>query len=276
MKKIRYFPFGYHMVGGKIEIVPEEAELLQKIAMYYLEGWSLLRLADMAEQSGILYRENNNGWNKNMIARILDDTRYWNGEPYPPIFIRELGEQLATMRKSKATPQSTNRFMQKKLACGHCGTTLNRNSKSFPQIHWDCKTCQTRIGPLDDAALLVAVTEKFLTICREPRMAEPEPVSGQSLSLQAARLTNEINQILNQREVESDRLLPLILECAAEKYKTCRIRESDHVTLRLLALFQEHTEDKELDRELFEQTVQQVILQSDGSVRLRLVNNKVI
>lgn len=66
------------------------------------------------------------------------------------------------------------------------------------------------------------------------------------------------------------------LECAAEKYKTCHIRGSDHVTLRILALFREHMEDKELDRELFEQTVKQVIIQSDGSLRLRLVNDKVI
>lgn len=276
MKKKRYFPFGYHMVDGKIEIVPEEAGLLHRIASHYLEGWSLLRLADMAGQSGIPYRDNANGWNKNMIARILDDTRYWDEEFYPPILSGELGEQIVAMRKGKATPQSSIRFLWKKLACYQCGASLTRNSKKSPRIYWDCKTCQTHIGPLDDTALLVAVTEKFLTICREPQMAEPEPVSGQSLSLQAARLTNEINQMLNQREVEPDRLLPLILECAAEKYKTCRIRESDHVTLRLLALFQEHTEDKDLDRELFEQTVKQVILQSDGSVRLRLVNDMVI
>ena len=95
MKKIRYFPFGYRMAGGKIEIVPEEAELLHKIAAHYLEGCSLLRLADMADQSGTRYSENADGWNKNMIARILDDVRYWNGNQCPPIFSRELGEQLA-------------------------------------------------------------------------------------------------------------------------------------------------------------------------------------
>lgn len=276
MKKKRYFPYGYHMENGKIVIIPEEAELLHKIATHYLEGWSLLRLADMAEQSGIPYRENADGWNKNMIARILDDVRYWNGEQYPPIFSQELGEQLAVMRKSKATPQSSSRFLQKKLMCCLCGTLLNRNSKKSPRIYWDCKNCQTRTGPLDDAELLAAVTEKLLAICRGPRLAQAEPSAGQSLSLQAARLTNEINQMLNQREVEPDRLLPLIMECAAEKYKTCRIHGSDHVTLRLLALFQEHTEDKELDRELFEQAVKQVILQRDGSVRLRLVNDKVV
>lgn len=276
MKKIRYFPFGYRMVDGKIEIVPEEAELIQKIATHYLEGWSLLRLADMAEQSGIPYRDNSNGWNKNLIARILDDVRYWDGGQYPPIFREELGGQLTDMRKSKATNQSEIRFIHKTITCSRCGNRLTRNSRNVRRVYWDCKNCQTRLGPLGDAELLAVVTNKLLTICRIPRLAETEPRAEPSLSLQATRLTNEINQMLNQREVEPDRLLPLILECAAEKYKTCRIRESDHVTLRLLALFREHTEDKELDRELFEQTVKQVILQSDGSVRLRLVNDKVI
>ena len=47
----------------------------------YLIGDSLQRLAKVAEKTGLKFRENANGWNKNMIARILDDERYWNGEP---------------------------------------------------------------------------------------------------------------------------------------------------------------------------------------------------
>ena len=276
MKKIRYFPFGYHMTNGKIEIVPGEAELLRLITARYLEGWSLLRLAGMAEQSGIPYRENAHDWNKNVIARILDDVRYWNGESYPPVFSRELGEQIAAMRRRKAIPQSSSRFLYKKLVCCRCGTSLNRNSKKSPRIYWDCKTCETRIGPLDDEALLTATTERLLTICRNPQMAEPEQTTGDSLSMQAARLTNEINQALNQREVNPQRLLPLILECAAEKYKTCRIQESDHITMKISALFQEHGHDEKLDRNLFEQTVEQVILKPDGTVQLRLLNGKVL
>lgn len=102
MKKIRYFPFGYHMTNGKIEIVPGEAELLRLITARYLEGWSLLRLAGMAEQSGIPYRENAHDWNKNVIARILDDVRYWNGESYPPVFSRELGRADRCDEKEKS------------------------------------------------------------------------------------------------------------------------------------------------------------------------------
>ena len=89
-------------------------------------------------------------------------------------------------------------------------------------------------------------------------------------------MTNEINQLLDQREVDTDKLLSLILECATEKYKTCSIKESDHLTIKIKTLFQEHGNDEGLDRELFEQTVKQVILQLDGSVQFQLLNGKTV
>ena len=107
-------------------------------------------------------------------------------------------------------------------------------------------------------------------------MVEPAKESAESLSIQAARLTNEINQAMNQREVNPNELLPLIFECAAEKYKTCSIKEADHLTITLKALFQAHSNDTALDRELFERTVKQVILQPDASVQLRLLNDIVV
>ena len=67
-----------------------------------------------------------------------------------------------------------------------------------------------------------------------------------------------------------------ILECAAEKYKTCSIKEADHLTITLKALFQAHSNDTILDRELFERAVKQVILQPDASVQLRLLNDIVV
>ena len=78
MKKKRYFPFGYRMAGGQIEIVPEESSLLQNLFDNYLKGASLIKLAETAQQTGIKFRENTERWNKNMIARMLYDERYWN------------------------------------------------------------------------------------------------------------------------------------------------------------------------------------------------------
>lgn len=182
MKRIRSCPFGYRMENGTYTVVPAERRLIEQIFTRYLNGASLQQLSIMAEETGLKFRENASSWNKNMVSRILDNSRYWDGEQYPPIVEREI----------------------------------------------------------------------------------------------ATKVTNEINQAMNQREVDPNELLPLILECAAEKYKTCSIKEADHLTITLKALFQAHSNDTTLDRELFERAVKQVILQPDASVQLRLLNDIVV
>ena len=276
MKKKRYFPFGYRMAGGQIEIVPEESSLLQNLFDNYLKGASLIKLAETAQQTGIKFRENTERWNKNMIARMLDDERYWNDNGFPPIVSKEIGSAITALRKQKTTSQCPIQFIKKKLVCCICGENINRNGKNAPRIRWDCPKCGWYFGPITDNELKQAVTEKLLAVCRNPQGAEPDQQPTNSLSIQAVRLTNEINQLLDQREVDTDRLLPLILECAAEKYKTCSIKESDHLTIKIKALFQEHSNDEELNRELFEQTVKQVILQPDGSIKFQLLNGKIV
>lgn len=274
MKKKRYLPFGYRMIGGRIEIISEESDLVQNIFCSYLAGASLQQLAKLAEQTGLHFRENANAWNKNMISRILDDKRYWQKGLFPAIIQEELALQVSELKSSKASPKTPFHFLQKKICCFQCGKPLSRNSRSLPKIYWDCKDCGTKIGPIADNELLDATKEKFLSVCQSPQMTELESVSNNFLSMKVVRLTNEINQMLDQREIDPDRLLPLILECATEKYKACKVTESDHLTLKLKALFREHHSDEELDREFFEQTVKQVILQPDGSIQLRLINEK--
>lgn len=120
MKKIRYFPFGYRMAIGKIEIVPEERDLLQDLFDRYLKGASLKALANYAEQTGIRFRDNSEHWNKNMIARMLDDERYWNNAGFPPIVSKETGFAVTALRRQKATSQYSIQFIKKKLVCCVC------------------------------------------------------------------------------------------------------------------------------------------------------------
>lgn len=276
MKKIRYLPFGYRMSAGKIEPEPEENSLLQEIFDSYLTGMSLQSLADMAQQTGIPFRENANGWNKNMIARILDDSRYWDDAGFPPILPRQTGLAVTALRKEKASASCPIRFLQKRLVCGCCGEKLSRNSKNTPRIRWDCPDCGARVGPLTDEDLRQAVTAKFLVLWQNPQLAEPPHASVVSLSIEAARLSNEINQELNQREIDPDRVLALILQCAVEKYTACQAQKSGYRTLRIQALLEKRPFRETLDRELFEQVVEKVLLAPNREVRLRLINGKIM
>ena len=102
MKQKRYLPFGYRIQDGTLTTEPQEAALVVRIFENYLEGASLQKLTELAQASGILYRENAEKWNKAMIARILDCTWYAGSTDLPAVIPVELSRRAAVLRPKKA------------------------------------------------------------------------------------------------------------------------------------------------------------------------------
>ena len=134
MKKIRYLPFGYRIANGKYEVVPEEGQLVRQIFSQYLEGNSLLQLAEMAQRSEIPYRENAARWNKNMIARMLDDTRYWQDQRLPPLVDEETAAAVTQLRRKKATPPCPRLPPEKAPAGGRLLPGQHRGRRTAKQF----------------------------------------------------------------------------------------------------------------------------------------------
>ena len=82
-------PFGYKMSLGEIVIQESEAKLVQEVFRRYIAGESLNELTESLRQQDISYDEGRL-WNKNMVARILADTRYTGEKEYQiyPVRIR--------------------------------------------------------------------------------------------------------------------------------------------------------------------------------------------
>lgn len=68
-------PFGYKITMGEVVIHKEEANVVQQIFKQYLMGESLQIIADVLREQGVVY-DDGRSWNKNTIARILEDERY--------------------------------------------------------------------------------------------------------------------------------------------------------------------------------------------------------
>lgn len=66
-------------------------------------------------------------------------------------------------------------------------------------------------------------------------------------------------------------LLGLIHQCASEKYKACAPGGSDHITIHLKRLLEQHPAREDL----LERALRKIILQPECDVRLQLVNGKV-
>ena len=80
----RKLPFGYKMEMGHIAIDAVECKEVQYIFEEYQDGSSFKTLASAMVQKGIPY-DGDKSWNKNMVARILEDSRYAGEREYPQI-----------------------------------------------------------------------------------------------------------------------------------------------------------------------------------------------
>lgn len=100
MLKNRSIPFGYCMVNGKYALNALEAETVRKIFAEYIGGKSLKTIA--AEMQ-IPYNTGKAVWNKNMVCRVIENTKYIGEDGYPQIIAAEDFEQAAYIKVERNT-----------------------------------------------------------------------------------------------------------------------------------------------------------------------------
>ena len=96
----RKLPFGYQMRMGEIVRSEPEAKAVQDIFLQYTLGASLKEIAEQMSKNGPSYDEGKS-WNKNMVARILENTKYTGADSYPGLVDIKLFEAAAAKRQTK-------------------------------------------------------------------------------------------------------------------------------------------------------------------------------
>ena len=111
-------PFGYRMEFGEYTPHPAEAETVRWIYQTYLAGASYQELVEALQERGIAYDEGKL-WNKNMVARILEDKRYIGTDRYPAILPEEQYRGAQERRRDRAVPtRKTPAQMELRRLCG--------------------------------------------------------------------------------------------------------------------------------------------------------------
>ncbi len=77
--------YGYKFDNGKIVVHVAEAKIVNQVFTDYVNGLSLLKIADLLTEKGIEYLPNQVNWNKGKIKRIIEDKRYLGDDKYPKI-----------------------------------------------------------------------------------------------------------------------------------------------------------------------------------------------
>ena len=232
-------PFGYKITLGKVVIQTEEARVVQQIFKQYLMGESLQKLADTLREQGVTY-DDGRSWNKNTVARILEDNRYAGEKGYPKLIEPEQLQAVAEKRSQKAAPPQKTELQ--KVLRKLCSKSVNA-------------TVERQVTALLDGLL------------QTPALIE-QPLRCQLRNTSSAQ--TELDEILDQQPIDEEHAKSVILKIAAEQYEA--LGDEEYETIRLRHLF---TTAEKMTAELLRCAVAEVeVVQC--RVRLRLKNGQVI
>ena len=238
----RKLPFGYQMRMGEIVRNEPEAKAVQDIFLQYMLGASLKEIAEQMSRTGPAYDEGKS-WNKNMIARILENPKYTGADSYPKLVDINLFEAAVEKRQTKqCLPERKPAQKALKRVCSKPPT---------PEIEQQ-------------------VTHLLGRLAEQPeRIMQPEKQSAPIYSTTQA----ELDDVLNTQPLDEDAARSLICKLAQEQYDA--IGNEEYETERLRRLFTAFECTVELNAELLQSTVSAVLV-TRQMVRLQLKNGQII
>ena len=237
-------PFGYKMKLGEIVPQPQEAETVRSIYLQYLAGVSFKQLAEQLQTEDVPYDEDKS-WNKNMVARILEDDRYIGEKEFPALIPTEQFH-AAQERRKEMRPEYKQTPAQKELRklCGGIvpDSVARRVLKILNQV-------------VDDPQLIKIESSGVPTT---------EDIRQRRLELDKLLQTPPVDEEIARQKAMELAVLTLV-SVEMEEYEAHRLR----------SIFGKQTKLRDLDANLLKQGVRKIECCGDN-VRVVLKNNQVL
>lgn len=264
----RMLPFGYCVQIGQIRVAESEANVVRTIFQRYAEGLSYGKLAEELNGQDVPYATGKR-WNKNMVARILQDERYMGDLTYPQIVAPESFRQA---KIAKPDVSGTAECMEiadiRRLArCGLCHGPMRRERKNS----WRCPQCMESPASIKDAHLILCVDRLLHSFCEQPDTALPSPAAtSESCTIQAAQA--EFDQELDKPEFDEAAATVKALALAATKFNT--LGSEDYETMRIRYILTNAGRHEGMNLDLLRQITTAILIHPSGSVSIRLKNGQ--
>ena len=215
---------------------------MQDIFLRYTLGASLKEIAEQMSKTGPTYDEGKR-WNKNMVARILENDKYTGADDYPKLVDTALFEAASTKRQTKQRlPERTPAQKALKRVCAKPPTLEIEQQVTH---------------------LLGRLAEQPERIILPERMPAPTHTNTQA----------ELDDNLNTQPLDETAARNLICKLAQEQYDA--IGNEEYETERLRRLFTAFECTAELSAELLQSAVSAVLV-TRQVVRLQLKNGQII
>lgn len=274
MAQNRYLPFGYRIANGAITAQPEEADTVRGVYRRYAEGASYKAIAAELTSTGIPYMPDKSVWNKNMVARILQNENYLGTKKYPAVI--ELDDREAAFKAQKQytlTEPPEIKQLKGLFVCAVCGEPVKRRLKSKREERWFCPADPHHIGiSVTDDTLLENVQAQQNRMVSSPAVIAGGTSGSERLSFHIAKLQNELELMMKQEPPDADGIRERILSLTAEKYALCD--EDAEAEQAILSLLKNADPLQELDMQLICKITRHITVGPCGELTLVLKNGK--
>lgn len=289
----RHMPIGYKMVDGVITILEDKAELVRKVFEYYVSGSSMLQIARMFTDMGVLNGNGKPSWSHGSIGNILSNVKYKGDGFYPAIIPEDLFTEAEKRRNEQsillsrninyfANAPASNYPFSGKVKCSECGAIFKRYTQHHnpnKKAYWKCKNyivdnrVSCRSGVVDDRQLESAFIEVINRMIKNPTLIKQPPQLTDLLQCEGVnQLTQQIIAGLNEPKIDNKKMKQLIFERAALQYQNARVNDLEYQTTKLQTVLEDCLPIQEFDEELFSKTVKSITVYPTGQLRFELIN----
>ena len=266
--KNRKLPFGYELRMGKVCIKASEAEVVRLIFRSYQEGASYNRIAELLGSQPVSYREDGQPWNKNMVARILQDERYTGVNDFPLMIEAGLFQAVQTRRpQTGGSPENAKelRLLRDMVVCAYCGTPMARNQRD----NWTCPQCGGPSAKKTGPELLADLQRLLTPYTQHPEKIQAPPYRPREHRDLELRLEQAMTSVNEAEQPAYQAALALaaaqLADIGPERYESARIR-------RLL----ERKCQTDLTPTLIRQITAKILLGPTGAIAVKLKNGQIL
>lgn len=266
----RKLPFGYHIRDGQLKIKENEAQAVQMIFDHYTAGMSYSELTDKLNGQGIPYVPDK-PWNKNMLARVLQDERYTGGAAYPQIITPESFQyaKAAKPDTSGTTDCAEIKDIRILAQCGLCHGPMRRERKD----RWQCPKCMDSPTSIKDSHLILCVDRLLRRLHEKPEtvaLSPAVPVDDETIQ----RTQDDFIHELDKPEFDESVATTKAIALATARFNA--LGSGDYETMRLQYILTNSRPQDGLDTGLLRQIASAILISPNGAVSLKLKNSQII
>ena len=281
--KNRTIPFGYMMRNGEIQPKPTESKAVQNIFQAYLNGSSLLAIANWMSSQGIPYNGIDFVWNKNMIKRILENEKYLGRNGYPAIIDENMFCRANMRKKINSTTvveiSEELQAIRSLTYCAECGHRISRIGGNTHSEKWDCRNpeCSRFSHRITDQMLIGIIVAVLNTVIANPNLLDADAeISRYTPSIEITRQQNEISRLMETPDVDFESAKEEICKLAELKYDCCTYSNKPQKTTQLREVLASHEQLNTLDIGLPQSCISRILVSHFCTVEIEFINGVVI